>query len=316
MNRARRRRLTNRLMEVLATVAALIAVAVLAIVVVSVARRGAGALSWDFFTKPQALFGQPGGGIANALVGTALLVLLATGMALPVGVLTAVYLTEFAPKRVAVPVQVVLDVLAGLPTIVVGIFVYALLVIGHTQSGYAGAFALAVIMLPLVARATQEVLLLVPGTLREASLALGVRRWRTVLGIILPSSVGGILTGTVLAIARAAGETAPLLFTSSIFAQLSLNRRNQGSAEHPGPDLHVLGTTRSGAARAGLGGRARADGVRPRREPGRQGLCSRGTGRSWPDEQRDYDAARDRRRPGPAGARAHSERGRLRCSRS
>ncbi|MDX6387711.1 MAG: phosphate transport system permease protein, partial [Gaiellaceae bacterium] len=157
MNRARRRRLTNRLMEVLATVAALIAVAVLAIVVVSVARRGAGALSWDFFTKPQALFGQPGGGIANALVGTGLLVLLATGMALPVGVLTAVYLTEFAPKRVALPVQVVLDVLAGLPTIVVGIFVYALLVIGHTQSGYAGAFALAVIMLPLVARATQEV---------------------------------------------------------------------------------------------------------------------------------------------------------------
>jgi phosphate transport system permease protein len=218
MNRARRRRLTNRLMEVLATVAALIAVAVLAIVVVSVARRGAGALSWDFFTKPQALFGQPGGGIANALVGTGLLVLLATGMALPVGVLTAVYLTEFAPKRVSVPVQVVLDLLAGLPTIVVGIFVYALLVIGHTQSGYAGAFALAVIMLPLVARATQEVLLLVPGTLREASLALGVRRWRTVLGIILPSSVGGILTGTVLAVARAAGETAPLLFTSSIFA--------------------------------------------------------------------------------------------------
>jgi phosphate transport system permease protein len=218
MNRARRRRLTNRLMEVLATVAALLAVAVLAIVVVSVARRGAGAISWDFFTKPQALFGQPGGGIANALVGTALLVLLATGIALPVGVLTAVYLTEFAPKRVAVPVQVVLDVLAGLPTIVVGIFVYALLVIGHAQSGFAGAFALAIIMLPLVARATQEVLLLVPPTLREASLALGVRRWRTVLGIILPSSVGGILTGTVLAIARAAGETAPLLFTSSIFA--------------------------------------------------------------------------------------------------
>ena len=218
MNRARRRRVINLLMETLATVAALIAVAVLAIVVVSVARRGAGALSWDFFTKPQALFGQPGGGIANALVGTGLLVLLATGMALPVGVLTAVYLTEFAPKRVAVPVQVVLDVLAGLPTIVVGIFVYALLVIGHTQSGYAGAFALAIIMLPLIARATQEVLLLVPSTLREASLALGVRRWRTVLGIILPSSVGGILTGTVLAVARAAGETAPLLFTTSIFA--------------------------------------------------------------------------------------------------
>ena len=205
-------------MEAIATVAALLAVVVLAIVVVSVASRGAGALSWDFFTKPQALFGQPGGGIANAIVGTALLVGLATLMALPVGVLTAIYLTEFARRHVAVPIQVALDVLAGLPTIVLGIFVYALLVIGHTQSGYAGAFALAIIMLPLVARATQEVLLLVPSTVREASLALGVRRWRTVLGVILPSSVGGILTGTVLAVARAAGETAPLLFTSSVFA--------------------------------------------------------------------------------------------------
>ncbi len=218
MSRDRRRRIVNRVMEGVATVAAMLAVAVLAIVVVSVALRGAGALSWEFFTKSQALFGQPGGGIANAIVGTVLLVTLAAAMALPVGVLTAVYLTEFAPRRVAVPIQVVLDVLAGLPTIVLGIFVYALFVIGHTQSGLAGAFALAIIMLPLVARATQEVLLLVPATLREASLALGVRRWRTVLGIILPSSVGGILTGTVLAVARAAGETAPLLFTSSIFA--------------------------------------------------------------------------------------------------
>ena len=186
MSRYRRRKLVNRAMEGLATLAALIAVAVLVIVVVSVALRGAGALSWDFFTKPQALFGQPGGGIANALVGTILLV--------------------------------VIDVLAGLPTIVIGIFVYALLVIAHGQSGISGAFALAIIMLPLITRATQEVLLLVPSTLREASLALGVRRWRTVLGVILPSSVGGILTGTVLAVARAAGETAPLLFTSSIFA--------------------------------------------------------------------------------------------------
>ena len=218
MNRYRRRKLLNRTMEVLATLAALVAVAVLVIVVVSVALRGAGALSWDFFSKPQALFGQPGGGIANAIVGTLLLVVLATAMAVPVGVLSAVYLTEFAPKKVAAPIQVVLDVLAGLPTIVIGIFVYALLVIGHTQSGVAGAIALAIIMLPLIARATQEVLLLVPATLREASLALGVRRWRTVVGVILPSSVGGILTGTVLAVARAAGETAPLLFTSSIFA--------------------------------------------------------------------------------------------------
>jgi phosphate transport system permease protein len=235
MNRYRRRKIVNRMMEVVATLAALLAVAVLVIVVVSVALRGAGALNWDFFSKPQALFGQPGGGIANALIGTALLIVLATAMALPVGVLTAIYLTEFAPKRLAVPIQVVIDVLAGLPTIVIGIFVYALLVIGHTQSGVAGAVALAVIMLPLVARATQEVLLLVPGTLREASLALGVRRWRTVVGVILPSSVGGILTGTLLAVARAAGETAPLLFTSSIFANTV-----QTDVTKPLPNIPVL----------------------------------------------------------------------------
>ena len=218
MSRYRRRQLVNRMMEAVATLAALAAVAVLVLVIVSVAARGAGALSWDFFVRAQALFGQPGGGVANALVGTVLLVALAAAMAVPVGVLAAVYLTEFAPKRLAVTVQVIIDVLAGLPTIVIGIFVYALLVIAHGQSGYAGGFALAIIMLPLVTRATQEVLLLVPTTLREASLALGVPRWRTVLGVILPTSIGGILTGTVLAVARAAGETAPLLFTSSIFA--------------------------------------------------------------------------------------------------
>ena len=235
MNRYRRRRIVNRMMEVIATVAALVAVAVLAIVVASVAKRAAGAISWDFFTEPQALFGQPGGGIANAIVGTVLLVLMACAMALPVGVLTAIYLTEFARRGVAVPIQVVIDVLAGLPTIVIGIFVYALLVIGHTQSGIAGAFALAIIMLPLVARTTQEVLLLVPSTLREASLALGVRRWRTVLGVILPSSVGGILTGTVLAVARAAGETAPLLFTCSIFTNSI-----QTDVTKPLPNIPVL----------------------------------------------------------------------------
>jgi phosphate transport system permease protein len=222
-------------MESVGTLAALLAVGVLVIVVVSVARRGGGALSWDFFTKGQALFGQPGGGIANAIVGTALLVALAAAMAVPVGVLAAVYLTEFAPARLALALQIVLDVLTGLPTIVIGIFVFGLLVVGHLQSGYAGSFALAIIMLPVVARATQEVLLLVPSTLREASLALGVRRWRAVLGIILPSSIGGILTGTVLAVARAAGETAPLLFTTSIFANTV-----QTDVTKPLPNIPVL----------------------------------------------------------------------------
>jgi phosphate transport system permease protein len=214
----RRRRLVNKIMESIGTAAALLAVAVLGIVIASVAVRAAPALSLDFFTKPPNLFGGAGGGISSALIGSALIVGMATAMALPVGVLIAIFLTEFARPAVANPIQLILDILNGLPTIVTGIFVYGLLVIGHTQSAYAGAFALAIVMLPLVARAAQEVLLLVPSALREAGLALGVSRWRTVLGVLLPTTFGGILTGAVLAVARAAGETAPLLFTSSIFS--------------------------------------------------------------------------------------------------
>jgi phosphate transport system permease protein len=218
--RTRRRKAVNRLMEALATLAALAAVAVLVLVIVSVARRGASALSWDFFTKTAATFGQGGGGVANALVGTLVLVALATAMALPLGILVALYIVEFAPPRVAAGTRLVLDVLNGLPSIIVGVFVYGLLVLGSGQAAWKGSFALAIIMLPLVARATQEVLALVPSSLREGALALGASRWRTVLGVVLPTSLGGILTGTVLAIARAAGETAPLLFTSSIAANV------------------------------------------------------------------------------------------------
>jgi phosphate transport system permease protein len=216
--RTRRRKLVSRAMEALSTLAAAAAVAVLALVVVSVARRGAGALDWNFFTKTAATFGQTGGGVANALAGSLVLVAAATAMALPVGVLVAVYVSEFAPPAVGNAVRLVLDVLNGLPSIVIGIFVFGLLVLGHGQSALAGSFALAIIMLPLIARATQEVLALVPSSLREAALALGAPRWRTVLGVILPTTFGGIVTGTVLAVARAAGETAPLLFTSSIAA--------------------------------------------------------------------------------------------------
>lgn len=234
-SRGTRRRLrVNRAMELFGTLAALVAVAVLGLVVVSVAVRGAPAINLHFFTRAPAVFGPPGG-ISSAIVGSALIVAMATGMALPVGVLTAVYLTEFAPKRVAAPIQLVLDILNGLPTIVTGIFVYGLLVVGHLQSAYAGAFALAIVMLPLVARATQEVLLLVPGTLREGSLALGVSRWRTVVGVILPTTFGGIITGTVIAIARAAGETAPLLFTCSIF-----NPTLSTDVTHALPNIPVL----------------------------------------------------------------------------
>jgi phosphate transport system permease protein len=213
----RRRLIVNKLMEIIGWASALAAVGLLIVVIVSVAVRAWPALSWDFLTHPPALFGQPGGGISSAIVGSAIIVAMATALALPVGVLIGIYLTEFAPYYVARPVQLVLDVLNGLPTIINGIFVYGLLVIGHGQSAYSGAFALAIVMLPLVARAAQETLLLVPPALREGSLALGVSRWRSVLGVILPTTLGGILTGAVLAVARAAGETAPLLFTCSIF---------------------------------------------------------------------------------------------------
>jgi len=216
--RARRRRVVNRLVEWLATLAALGAVAMLAIVVWSVAKRGAGVLSWGFLTKDLPLFGQPGGGIAPLIVGSAILVGIATAIALPVGVCIAIFLQEFARGTVRAAIQLVIDLLAGLPSIVLGIFVFGLLVYGHPQNGLAGAYGLAIVMLPLITRATQEVLRLVPNSHREGAFALGASRWRTVLGVILPSTLGGILTGTVLAVARAAGETAPLLFVTSIYA--------------------------------------------------------------------------------------------------
>jgi phosphate transport system permease protein len=220
----RRRRVVNRMAEGVATLCALAAVAVLGIVVAGVFARGADALSLDFITKDPPLFGGPGGGIAPAIVGTALIVAVATAIAMPTAVLVAVYLTEFAGPRAGRLVRLALDVMNGLPSIVIGLFVFGLLVAGHKQTGFAGSLALAVIMLPLIARASQEMLLLVPDHLREAADALGVSRWRTIVGIVLPAALSGIVTGTVLAVARAAGETAPLIFLSSIFGnQVTLN---------------------------------------------------------------------------------------------
>ena len=213
-----RRRAINKLMELGAWVATALAVATLGVVVWSVARRGAPALNLDLITKtPVAFnFGNEPSGLSNAFAGTLVIVGLATLMALPVGILVALCLSEFARPMIRTSVGIALDVLNGIPAIVIGIFVFGLVVVGHGQSGFAGAFALACLMLPLVARATMEVLALVPSSLREASLALGVPRWRTTLSIVLPQTLGGILTGTVLAVARVAGETAPLLFTSSL----------------------------------------------------------------------------------------------------
>jgi phosphate transport system permease protein len=206
-------------MRGIATAAAAVAVAILAIVIVSVASKGASQLSISFLTKdPVQGLGTVGGGIASAIVGSALIVAVATAMALPMGVLIAIYLTEFSKPRTARPIRLALDLLNGMPSIVIALFVYGLLVKGHQQTGFAAAFALAIIMIPLLARTTQEMLLLVPRELRDASHALGISRWRTIVGIVLPGALGGILTGMVLAIARAAGETAPMLLLCSIFS--------------------------------------------------------------------------------------------------
>lgn len=226
--RSRRRLIVNRIAEVAALAAAASAIAVLVILVWSVFSRGVQAINLDFFTQGPAVFGQSGGGIAPAIVGSLIVVGIATAMALPIGVLTAIFVSEFAPRRIGDQIRLWLDVLNGFPSIVIGVFVFALLVkaklplldVGHHQSAWAGGFALAIIMLPLVARAGIEVLALVPHQLREASYALGVSKWQTVLRVVLPSSLGGILTGTTLAVARAAGETAPLLFTCVIGSQI------------------------------------------------------------------------------------------------
>jgi phosphate transport system permease protein len=215
--RVRRRKRVNRAVESIWLLASGVAVAVLAIVTISVLKRGIPALDWDLFTKTPVTFGETGGGIAHAFLGSIVLVGLGAAMALPVGVLAAIYVSEFAEQRVARGIKLTLDVLNGLPSIVIGIFLFALLVVGRGQNGFIGSIALAIIMLPLISRSTQEILALVPNQLREGSLALGVSKWRTIVGVILPTTFSGILTGTTLAIARAAGETAPLLFTTSLF---------------------------------------------------------------------------------------------------
>jgi len=225
--RSRRRLVVNRIAELCAFAAALAAIAVLAVLVWSVFSRGVHALDWNFFTKGPAVFGQTGGGVAPALVGSLILVAIATVIALPFGIMSAIFVSEFASAKIGQQVRLWLDVLNGFPSIVIGIFVFVLIVKaplpvvgwGHHQSALAGGLALAIIMLPLVARATMEVLALLPNHLREASYALGVSKWQTVLRVVMPTALGGILTGTTLAVARAAGETAPLLFTCALAGQ-------------------------------------------------------------------------------------------------
>lgn len=215
--RSRRRLRTNQIAQGASVFAAFLAIGVLALVVISVLVRGVSSLNVDLFTKNQVTFGETGGGIENGLVGTAIIVAIATAMTLPVGILVAVYVAEFGGNRVSRVIKLALDVLNGVPSIVVGIFAYALLVVGSGYAAWKGSAALSIVMLPVVARSTIEVLRLVPDSLRYGSYALGISKWRTVLFVVMPSAIGSIMTGATLAVARAAGETAPLLFTTSIF---------------------------------------------------------------------------------------------------
>jgi phosphate transport system permease protein len=216
-NGLRRRRIVEKIFGAIAIISALTACGILALVLGTVLYKGFSQLSLDFLTKPRPLFGEQGG-IADALIGSVLIVGMAMLFAIPVAVLVAIYMSEYARPSISRALRVVLDVLNGVPAIVVGIFVFGILVVGRGQSGVYGAFALAILMLPMVARATQEILGVVPRSLRDASLALGVTKWRTTWNIVLPAAIGGILTGVVIAVARIAGETAPLLFTTSIAA--------------------------------------------------------------------------------------------------
>jgi phosphate transport system permease protein len=216
-NGLRRRRIVEKVFGLLAVASAVLACAILLVVLSTLVAKGFSSLSLDFFTKPRPLFGEKGG-IADALIGSALIVGMAMLVAIPVAVLVAIYISEYAGPRVSRGLKIVLDVLNGVPAIVVGIFVFGVLVVGHGQSAIYGALALAILMLPMVARATQEILEIVPRSLRDASFALGVTKWRTTWSIVLPAAIGGILTGVVIAVARVAGETAPLLFTTSIAA--------------------------------------------------------------------------------------------------
>lgn len=196
------------------TASAALAIGVMFLIVGYIAIKGISYLNPTFITSTPKGLGQPGGGIKHAIVGTGILLGIAALMAVPLGIAAGVYVSEYAHPRVRLVLRFLADTLTGVPSIVVGVFIYAL-VVAHTGfSALAGSIALAVIMLPIIARTAEEALYLVPGDQREAALALGAPKWRVVTSIAVPSAAPVIVTGCLLATARAAGETAPLLFTS------------------------------------------------------------------------------------------------------
>ncbi|MDQ1612283.1 MAG: phosphate transport system permease protein [Pyrinomonadaceae bacterium] len=209
-----RRYATNAVMTTLTAACAFFAVAVLVLILGYIAYRGLGAISFQFLIETPKPVGE-GGGIGNAILGTLILLAMACAVGMPFGIATGIYLAEYGAGRFASLVRFLTDTLTGIPSILVGVFVYTIIVLPMKQfSAMAGGVALAVIMIPIVARTTEEMIRLVPASLREGALALGAPQWRVTTGVVLPAAASGIVTGAMLAVARVSGETAPLLFTA------------------------------------------------------------------------------------------------------
>jgi len=223
------RRRTDRVMRIVLLVLTLVALVPLVLVIVKLLASGFEALSWKFFTTdPTGSFLGNAGGIKSAILGTLEIIAVASAFSIPIGIGVALYLVEYGKdSRFASVVRYFVDVLTGVPSIVFGLFVYAALVVskvgGSGFAGWKGALAVALLMLPVVTRSAEVVLLLVPNDLREAALALGAPRWKVVYRVVLPTAKPGLITGSLLAIARGAGETAPLLFTAAIVQGTSYN---------------------------------------------------------------------------------------------
>jgi len=209
------RKFKNTLMLSFSVLASIIAIVPLLYIFFYTTASGASALNLDFFINTPKPFGEEGGGMANAIVGTFIMLGIGSCFGIPIGIMTGIYVSEYSGSIMSTIIKFLTDVLSGIPSIIIGIFAYGLIVLPFKKfSALAGGFALGILMIPTITRTTEEMLKLVPNTLREASLALGITKWKTSLNIVLRTASSGIITGILLAIARAAGETAPLLFTS------------------------------------------------------------------------------------------------------
>jgi phosphate transport system permease protein len=217
-----RRKAFSRVMTTLMSSAAVVVIVALILILGYIGATGVKELSFSFLVNEPKPVGEPGGGIANAIVGTFILISIASVIGLPVGILAGLYLAEFSTSRFGMVLRFLIDTLTGVPSIVVGVFVWTIMVkpMGHF-SALSGGVSLAIIMMPIVARTTEEMLRLVPHSMREAALALGAPVWRMSLGVVLRAAMGGVATGAMLAIARIAGETAPLLFTALSYNYMS-----------------------------------------------------------------------------------------------